>query len=166
WSNLQGEQSDGAVPAIGDMNSIVWAMGKKIGDSIDLVDEHGKPFKVRLIGGLANSILQGSLLISEEEFVRRFPGQSGYRMFLIDAPSNHVAAVRCALTRALQDAGLQLTPAAQRAILPALLVPGAEVHYFSLAATLCAVLFSGLLWTWLATRLALRGDLLKALRNE
>jgi len=249
WGHLEIEQSDGAVPAIGDMNSIVWAMGKKIGDTMALVDEHGKPFKVRLIGGLANSILQGSLLISEAEFVRRFPGQSGYRMFLIDAPSNHVAAVRSALTRALQDAGLELTPAARRladfnavqntylktfqvlgglglllgsvglgvvvlrnvlerrgelallravgfrrralhwlvlsehagllalglgigaaaalvAILPVLLAPGAGVHYLSLAATLGAVLLSGLLWTWLATRLALCGDLLKALRNE
>ena len=30
WSHLQNDPSDGAVPAIGDMNSIVWAMGKKI----------------------------------------------------------------------------------------------------------------------------------------
>src|SRR5204863_9163609 len=71
-------------------------------------------FKVLLVVGLANSILQGSLLISEGEFLRRFPGESGYRMFLIDAPSNKVAAVSAILPRALQDAGLELTPASQR----------------------------------------------------
>jgi hypothetical protein len=32
--------------------------------------------------------------------------------------------------------------------------------------TLAAVLANGLLWTWLATRWALRGKLLDALRNE
>jgi hypothetical protein len=32
--------------------------------------------------------------------------------------------------------------------------------------TLGAVLVNGAAWTWLATRLALRGDLLAALRNE
>jgi ABC-type antimicrobial peptide transport system permease subunit len=52
------------------------------------------------------------------------------------------------------------------AVLPALLAPGAGVHYRALAATLLGVFVSGLLWTWLATRLALRGGLLRALRNE
>jgi hypothetical protein len=56
--------------------------------------------------------------------------------------------------------------AAVAAVLPALLAPGAETHYVALAATLAGVFVSGLAWTWLATRLALRGELLKALRNE
>ena len=33
-------------------------------------------------------------------------------------------------------------------------------------ATLAGVFVSGLAWTWVATRLALRGEMLKALRNE
>ncbi len=102
------------VPAIGDANAIEWALGKEIGDTIDYTDEQGRAFKVRLVGAVANSILQGSLLIDEAEFTRRFPGESGYRMFLIDAPSNSVAQVSATLSRALQDAGLELTPAAQR----------------------------------------------------
>jgi ABC-type antimicrobial peptide transport system permease subunit len=224
-------------------------MGKKVGDTLTMTDEYGHPFKLRLVGGLANSVLQGSLLISEAEFVKRFPGESGYRMFLIDAPSNHVAAVSATLTRALQDAGLELVSAPERlaafnavqntylrtfqilgslglllgsaglgvvvlrnvlerraelallqaigfrrrtlhwlvlsehggllclglavgtaaalvAILPVLLAPGAEIHYLSLLGTLATVFVSGLVWTWLATRLALHGELLKALRNE
>jgi hypothetical protein len=38
--------------------------------------------------------------------------------------------------------------------------------YGSLVLTLAAVLLNGLLWTWLATGHALRGNLLAALRNE
>ena len=170
-------------------------------------------------------------------------------MFLIDAPSNSVAQVSATLSRALQDAGLELTPAAQRlnefnavqntylgtfqilgglglllgsaglgvvvlrnvlerrgelgllvavgfrrrllqrlvlsehgallllglglgiaaaavAVLPAILSPGTQLPYGSLALTLAAVLLNGLLWTWLATGYALRGNLLAALRNE
>ena len=102
------------IPAIGDANSIQWALGKKIGDTIDYVDEQGRAFKVRLVGAVANSILQGSLLIDEAEFVKRFPGESGYRMFLIDAPSNAVPQVSATLSRALQDVGLELTPTAER----------------------------------------------------
>jgi ABC-type antimicrobial peptide transport system permease subunit len=51
-------------------------------------------------------------------------------------------------------------------VLPALLSPGSQIPYGSLGVTLLGVLLNGLLWTWLATRFALRGRLLDALRNE
>jgi ABC-type antimicrobial peptide transport system permease subunit len=102
------------IPAIGDANSIQWALGKKVGDTLDYVDEQGRSFKLRLVGAVANSILQGSLLIDEAEFVKRFPGESGYRMFLLDVPSNSVSQVSASLSRALQDVGLELTPAVER----------------------------------------------------
>jgi putative ABC transport system permease protein len=56
--------------------------------------------------------------------------------------------------------------AAAIAVLPSLLSPGAQLPYGSLALTLAAVLANGVIWTWVATRFALRGDLLPALRNE
>jgi len=102
------------VPAIGDANSIEWGLGKSIGDTIDYTDEQGRAFKLRLVGAVANSILQGSLLIDEAEFVKRFPAESGYRMFLIDASASSVSRVSTTLSRALQDVGLELTPAVER----------------------------------------------------
>jgi len=241
--------SQEAVPAIGDANSIQWALMKELGDTLDYTDEHGRTFKVRLVGALANSILQGGLIISEAEFVKRFPSESGYRFFLFDAPSNAVAQVSTTFSRALQDVGLELTPATQRlnefnavqntylgtfqvlgglrflinrdglgvvvlrnvlerrgelalllavgfrrrwvqwlvlaehgallglglalgllaafvAVLPSLLSPGGRLPYTSLCLTIGAVLLNGVVWTWLATGLALRGNLVEALRNE
>jgi putative ABC transport system permease protein len=114
WNILRLSHPGGAIPAVADEASIVWALGKKIGDTLDYIDEHGRPFQVWLAGAVANSILQGSILIAEEEFVKKFPGEPGYRMFLIDAPSNRVTQVSASLVRALQDAGLELTPAAER----------------------------------------------------
>jgi putative ABC transport system permease protein len=119
WFDLQrGALSlpiaDDEIPAIGDANSIQWAMGKKVGDTIDYVDERGQPFKVRIVGAVANSILQGQLIIDEAEFVKAVSGRSGYRMFLIDAPSNAVSQVSATLSRAMQDVGLELTPTAVR----------------------------------------------------
>jgi putative ABC transport system permease protein len=52
------------------------------------------------------------------------------------------------------------------AILPALLSPGGEIPWRSLPLTLVGVFVNGALWTWLAARFALRGELLAALRNE
>jgi ABC-type antimicrobial peptide transport system permease subunit len=253
---LGGPRSDAdAIPAIGDAASIQWALGRKLGDTIEYTDERGQKFKLRLVAGVANSILQGNLIIDESEFVKRFPSETGYRMFLIDVPSNtgaesnRLEKVSAAMSRALQDVGLELTPttarlaafnavqntylntfqvlgglglllgsaglgvvvlrnvlerrgelgllqavgfrrrslrwlvlsehggllglglavgitAAVAAVLPALLAPGAETHYVALVTTLAGVFVSGLVWTWLAARLALRGELLKALRNE
>ncbi|MGV3757535.1 MAG: hypothetical protein ACO1QS_19320, partial [Verrucomicrobiota bacterium] len=52
------------------------------------------------------------------------------------------------------------------AVLPALLSPGAEVPYASLAVTLGAVLVSGGVWTLVAAGFALRGQLMDGLRSE
>ncbi len=257
WTILHGQSSDGkaqagaspVIPAVGDANSLEWALGKKIGDTLDYTDERGRTFKIRLAGSVANSLLQGSLIIDEAEFVQRFPNDSGYRMFLIDAPAGQTGQVSARLARALQDVGFELTPAVQRlnafnavqntylgtfqilgglglllgsaglgivvlrnvferrgelgllnavgfrrrqlqwlvlmehgallalglgvgviaaaiAVLPAVLSPASEVPYRSLVITVAAVLLNAVIWTWLATRAALRGDLLKVLRNE
>ena len=41
---------------------------------------------LRFVGALRDSVLQGELVMAEEQFVRLFPSQEGYRFFLIDAP--------------------------------------------------------------------------------
>ena len=41
---------------------------------------------LRFVGALRDSVLQGELVMAEEQFVRLFPSQAGYRFFLIDAP--------------------------------------------------------------------------------
>jgi ABC-type antimicrobial peptide transport system permease subunit len=56
--------------------------------------------------------------------------------------------------------------AAVLAVLPSVLSPTAALPVTGLGLTLGAVLGSGWLWTWLATRAALRGRLLDGLRNE
>lgn len=56
--------------------------------------------------------------------------------------------------------------AAAVAVAPALLAPTIELPWRTLGLTLSAVLLNGILWTWAATRVALRGEILAALRNE
>ncbi len=102
------------VPAVGDAASIQWALGKRVGETLEFHDERGRPFKLRLVGAVANSILQGALVIDEAEFVRRFPSTAGYRFFLVDAPPERREAVAAELTRGLRDLGVEVTPAARR----------------------------------------------------
>lgn len=124
WSLLEQPSRDGAIPAVGDVNTVVWSLGKSLGETLDYPDERGNTHRLRIVGLLANSILQGGLVIAESDFIRLFPSQSGYRVFLIDVAAKEgtappdaagsVAAIRGTLTRALEDVGLSLTPAAER----------------------------------------------------
>jgi hypothetical protein len=56
--------------------------------------------------------------------------------------------------------------AALVAVLPGLLSPRAELPLQSLALTIGGVWLFGLISTWLATRAAVKGNLLEGLRNE
>ena len=123
WELLAATPRDAAeIPAIGDAQSIQWALGLKVGDTLEYVDERGEPFRVRLVGAGANSILQGSLLIHEADLVRRFPGASGHRAFLTDvaAPAGtadrapEIARVAGLFSRAWSDVGLEVLPTTTR----------------------------------------------------
>lgn len=114
WLLLDQDYGEGVVPAIGDGGSVAWALHKKLGDSLQYRDESGRDFQVRIVGTVADSILQGNLVISDHNMLERFPSASGYRMFLIDAPSERTEQVTADLGRALEDIGLELTPTAER----------------------------------------------------
>jgi hypothetical protein len=114
WNLLSRDLGDDVVPAVGDYTTVIWALGKSVGEELEYTDEKGRSFRLRLVGMLKNSILQGSLLIAEDEFVRRFPSENGYRMLLVDAPEQKIDDVTNKLSYQLRDFGLALTPAAQR----------------------------------------------------
>jgi putative ABC transport system permease protein len=114
WHLLRTDLDPGVVPAVGDSRTLQWGLHKKIGDELEYTDEMGRPFRVRIVGMLAGSVLQGSLVISENEFVARFPSVDGYRVFLIDAPPDKAEAVARKLSSGLRDYGLVLTPTQER----------------------------------------------------
>ncbi len=114
WNLLLMDLENGVVPAIGDYPTVFWALGKNIGDEVEYIDEMGRPFRVRIVGMLASSILQGSLIIAEKEFVARFPSVDGYRVLLVDAAADKMETVAQKLSSGLTDSGLVLTPAQER----------------------------------------------------
>ncbi len=121
WSLLNRDLGENIVPAVGDYQTIVWALGKSIGDELEYVDENGRWFSIRLVGMLKESILQGSLIIAEDQLTKHFPSEAGFRMFLVDAPP--IGVLRTAekaeeaadkFSFALRDFGMEFTPAKQR----------------------------------------------------
>jgi hypothetical protein len=81
WMLLDRRLSGDAAAAIADEATVVWAMGKSVGAEVPCVDESGRTFNVRIVATIGNSILQGGLVISEGNFIERFPSAGGCRVF-------------------------------------------------------------------------------------
>lgn len=81
-SAIRNPQS--AIPVIADANSLTYVLHLKVGDETALTASNGAPVKLKIVGALADSILQGELLMSEKNFIKLFPDQQGYRVFLIE----------------------------------------------------------------------------------
>ncbi len=113
WKALSVLETE-TVPAIADQTVILWGLGLSVGDILTIQDDWGKPLQLRLVAGTANSILQGNVLISEENFISHFPGNSGYRTFLIDVQSGDPSMVAKELSYALRDYGFEVTSSASR----------------------------------------------------
>ena len=107
WGLLDQSAADGAVPAIGDEATVMWALGKKVGDTLAYPDGRGQLFQIRIVGMIPDSILQGSLVIPEKSFVKHFPDSGGYRVFLIDTLAEGQA-------RSLEDHGFDVVLAWRR----------------------------------------------------
>lgn len=124
WENLKPSSSDlesvvdipvlRPIPAIADQATAMWGLGKGVGDTLDYQDSAGKTFQVKIVGLLAGSILQGKMIISEKDFLSKYPDAAGYRFFLIDAKPEQAAEISAHLTRQLEQRGLALEPTRQR----------------------------------------------------
>lgn len=114
WSVLEQDLPDETIPAVADQSVIIWGLGKAVGDTLTYLDEKGEAFQLKLVGGLANSIFQGKIIISERAFIQKFPSISGYRLFLVDAPFEKMDEVRENTSWTMQDQGLDLMPASTR----------------------------------------------------
>lgn len=115
WRWLDHDLGPDVVPGIANLGDIAWSLGKQVGDTVDIVDEAGRPFRVKLVAALASSILQGHVMIAESAFVRRFPSIGGNRVFLVDAPSaTDRAALADRLSERLEARGLEATSAVDR----------------------------------------------------
>ena len=104
------------VPVVLDLNTAMYSLHLLggVGEKYEISDERGGKVRLEVVGLLANSIFQGSLLVAESQFLKLFPGTSGYRFFLIDVPSEEAGATAGALEQTLEDYGFDAQPAQDR----------------------------------------------------
>ena len=114
WDLLETSDGTGAIPVIGDMNTVMWMLHSGLGQLIDYTDDRGTKHKLKVVGIINNSVLQGNLILSERHFTQLFANHSGYQVFLIDAPEAKTKALAEALTRGLEDTGLSVVTTPER----------------------------------------------------
>ena len=105
---------DGAVPVIGDANSLAYVLHLKVGEDWLMEREGREPVKLRIVAALEDSLFQRELLMSEDNFKRLFPEQQGYRFFLFDVPLGRASELAQLLEERLTDEGLDVSLTSDR----------------------------------------------------
>jgi hypothetical protein len=89
WKLLQSESVHAGteadpIPVVMDKNTANYSLKIYFPGTVKKVDyDTGESIHYRVVGFLANTILQGSLIMSERDFVNAFPAPAGYQYFLI-----------------------------------------------------------------------------------
>jgi putative ABC transport system permease protein len=91
------------VPVITDAETAQYILKLSVGDTMPITDQLGVPRQLKLVGTLSHSIFQSQMLMSEENFLRLFPSQSGYSTVLIEVAANDEDEVRRLLSSNLGD---------------------------------------------------------------
>jgi ABC-type antimicrobial peptide transport system permease subunit len=114
WLLLNEDTPDGAIPVIGDANSLTYVLHLKLGDEFILNQSSG-PVRLRIVGALDDSIFQSELLMAKKNFLRLFPQEQGYRFFLIEVGSlDRAGIVAASLEDRLSDYGLDVVTTSER----------------------------------------------------
>ncbi len=109
WRVLSGPPtpSGDAIPVVLDKNTAMYSLHlyRGIGEEFDVTYEDHTKLTFRVVGLLSNSILQGSLAMSEADFVKYFPAISGYRYFLVQGPAAELDEINSVMSERLNEEG-------------------------------------------------------------
>ena len=114
WRLLNRRFADGAIPVIGDANSLQYVLHVGVGGDLVIPGADGEPVVLRVVAALADSVFQSELIIPEEAFVRRYPRLEGYRFFVVATPRGRVTEVATLLEDALADYGFDAQSTSER----------------------------------------------------
>ena len=89
WKLLESETAhagteEDPIPVVMDKNTANYSLKIYLCGTVKQVEyDSGESIYYRVVGFLENTILQGSLIMSERDFVKAFPATAGYQYFLI-----------------------------------------------------------------------------------
>ena len=87
WSILDTDQG-GKIPVIADSDTLEYVLQTELKGTVPISDQLGVPRQLELAGAIAHSIFQGQLLMSDANFRKLFPAQSGFGVVLSRYPGS------------------------------------------------------------------------------
>jgi ABC-type antimicrobial peptide transport system permease subunit len=114
WRLLNKTFDDGAIPAIADQTTLMYVLHLGVGDDFVFTPEGHTEVRLRIVGALADSVLQSELIIGEPAFVRLFPRHEGYRVWMIDTAGIARDEITIHLEDRLSDFGLDVIDTHER----------------------------------------------------
>ena len=114
WTRLGPPGADGIVPAIADATSLQYVLHAAVGDVIEIDADTTRPHRLRIVGALRDSVLQGELMVAEDAFRTIFPDVAGYRMLFVDVAPARADEVARVLEERLEPYGVDAQDTARR----------------------------------------------------
>jgi len=120
WLLLDRQLENGRIPVVLDMNTAIYSLHltEGVGATFDIEDDRGGTILMEVVGLLKNSLLQGDVVMSEENILESYPDTHGYRVFLFDTGGGNDAPTAASLVGILEttlaDYGLDAEPTEDR----------------------------------------------------
>lgn len=114
WTVLNERLASGAVPVLGDMNTLMYSLHKGVGVTLGVPNDQDAQHQLQIAGMFDGAVFQGVLVTSEELFLELFPEQAGYQYFLIEVAPEHAAQVSDLLETRLETFGFDAERVADR----------------------------------------------------
>ena len=108
WNALEIIPDENVIYGIVDQTVLQWGLKSKVGDTIIVADESGKPLHIVVAGGLAASVFQGYIIIGSENFTGYWPSVAGSNMFLVDGNPSEAARYKQELAEIFNQYGTDI----------------------------------------------------------
>ena len=97
-----------------DEESLLWSMGKQVGDTINYKDGQGNATPLIIAESLPTGIFQGYALMNRERFLEMWPENRGTTLFLVKTKDGEREQVAQVLSQALNEYGVRVMTTGQR----------------------------------------------------
>ena len=109
-----GHAISGSIPVLGDMNTLMYSLHKSVGATIAVPNDENPQHQLVVKGMFQDSVFQGVLVMSEEDFLMVYPEQKGFQYFLIEVPPEQAEAAASYLETELAEYGFDTEPVSER----------------------------------------------------
>ena len=116
WTLLEQPKAESPddIPVIADDETARYILKLGLEQSLTIRDSSGRPRHLRLVATLAGSMFQSELLMSEANFRRLFPMNSGFGVALVETDSTHAGEIARRLGQELDAFAITVDPTADR----------------------------------------------------